>query len=184
MSTETITWVKLSEKAIRTSPYYIQIERQYKLPNGKLKTAYVGNHKPFVIGLPLTKDKEVILVKEFRPGPEKLMIDLPSGSIEDGEDPIEAMRRELKEETGWLGTPELVNVTNTGPYSNQIRHTFVIHDCVKVGPQELDHDEFIEVVTMPLEEFYRDWVASGLTTNGAAVLFCLHHLDLLKFQKE
>jgi len=185
MSTEDkVSWTKLSEKLVRTSPYYIQAEKQYRLPNGKHKTAFVGNHRPFVIGLALTKNKEVILVKEYRPGPEKLMLDLPSGSIEEGEDPIEAMRRELREETGWLGTPELVNVTHTGPYSNQMRHTFVVHDCVKVGPQELDHDEFIEVVVMPLEEFYEKWVATGVTTNGSAVLFCLHHLGLLKFQKD
>lgn len=186
MSTEDkFAWTKLSEKLVRTSPYYILAEKQYRLPNGKLKTAFVGNHRPFVIGLALTKDCEnVILAKEYRPGPEKSVIDLPSGAIEEGEDPTEAMRRELQEETGWLGVPELVNTSYAGPYSNQIRHTFVIHDCVRVGPQDLDQDEFIEVVVMPLDEFYHNLVVTGQTTNAAAALYCLHHLGLLKFQKE
>jgi ADP-ribose pyrophosphatase len=172
-----IIWKKKGEVIIRTSPYYAQAEKEYILPNGKLKMAYVGHHKPFAIGLALVKDtEEVILVREYRPGPEQVMIDLPCGAINKGEDPAVAMKRELEEETGWTGTPELVNVTFTGPYSDQKRHTFLLRDCVKLGPQRLDHDEFIQVVTMPLEEFFREWVLTGKTTNAAAVLYAINHI--------
>lgn len=176
-----ITWVKQGEKIIQTSPYYAQAEKQYILPNGKPKTAFTGRHKPFCIGLALTKDMEAILVREYRPGPEEILLDLPCGSINDGEDPMVAMGRELEEETGWSGTPELVNVTWTGPYSDQKRYTFLIRDCVKVGPQKLDHDEFIEVVTMPLPEFVHQWVLNGRTTNTAAAIYALHHMQKVSF---
>jgi ADP-ribose pyrophosphatase len=177
-----IKWEAVGEpRKQSTNPYHSQLEKHYTLPNGKKKVAYTGHHKPFAIGMALTKDMDIILVREYRPGPDKIMIDMPCGSMNEGEDPKAAMLRELEEETGYTGQIELVNETFTGPYSDQKRFTFLIRDCVKVGPQKLDHDEFIEVVTMPLSEFVHDWVLSGETTNAAAVIYCLDYLDMLEY---
>lgn len=111
--------------------------------------------------------------------PDMIMLDLPSGALVPGEDPTQGMLRELEEETGYTGKPELVNISFTSPYSDQQRHTYLITDCVRVGSQKLDHDEFIEVVTMPLREFYEEWVVKGRTTNAVASFYALDRLGIL-----
>lgn len=178
-----ITWKKVQQAIKKTNPYHSQVEKEFVLPDGRPKTAYTGHHNPFVIGMALTPDNQIILVREYRPGPEKIMMDMPTGSINIGEDPTEAMIRELREETGYAGEPPvLVNTTHVAPYSNQQRYTYLIRNCVKVGEQELDHDEFIQVVTMPLNVFVMDYVIPGLTTNAAAVMYCLDVLDMVSFK--
>lgn len=178
-----ITWTKVQQQIKKTNPYHSQVEKEFILPDGRPKTAYTGHHNPFVIGMGLTPDNQIILVREFRPGPEKIMMDMPTGSIDPGEDPADAMVRELREETGYQGDSAiLVNVTHVAPYSNQLRHTFLLRNCIKVGDQELDHDEFIQVVTMPLNVFVMDYVIPGKTTNAAAVMYCLDVLGLVSFK--
>lgn len=177
-----IAWrpIKGLDKMNSSNPYISQMVKHYVLPNGVEKRAYTSHHNPFVVGLPITSDMDVILVREYRPGPDQIMLDLPSGSLHPNEDPTEGMIRELEEETGYTGTPELVNISFTSPYSNQERYTYLIRDCTWLKPQCLDHDEFIEVVKMPLRDFYLSWVVKGLTTNAVASFYALDRLGLLK----
>lgn len=179
---ERIAWKRVDglDKTHHTNPYVSQVVKHYVLPNGQEKKAYTSHHNPFVVGLPVTSDGEVILVREYRPGPDQIMLDLPSGALVPGEDPTQGMLRELEEETGYTGTAKLVNTSFTSPYSDQQRHTYLITDCVLTGSQNLDHDEFIEVVKMPLREFYEEWVVKGRTTNAVASFYALDRLGILK----
>lgn len=186
MSDEHIKWIKTGEQIVRHvsvdgNKYggRKEIHRYYTQPNGQEKTAYVDMKNPYVVGMPIDQDGNVILCREFRPGPEEILLDLPAGSIHFNEDPIEGMKRELLEETGYKGEVEFINTTNVNPYSTQKRHTFLIRNCKKVAEQNLDHDEFIEVVTMPIKQFFNEYVITGRTTNGAAFMYCAHHLGLL-----
>ena len=176
-----LTWTRNSETVEQTDPYYKKIIRDYTLPNGKNKKAYMTDPGKFVVGLPVTENYEnVILVREFRPGPERLIIDMPCGSMHDNEDPCLAMLRELEEETGYTGTPELVNICHSSPYSTQKRYTCLIKNCVLTGKgQKLDPDEFIDVVVMPLKEFFEDYVLKGLTINSAAAFFAVERLGAI-----
>jgi len=180
-----LIWQRNSEVWEQTDPHYKRITRDYTLPNGKNKKAYLTDPGQYVVGLAVTKDyEEIILVKEFRPGPEMLVTDLPCGAMYDNEDPCEAMLRELEEETGYTGNVELVNVTHSSPYSTQKRYTFIITDCVPTGTgQKLDPDEFIDVVKMPLKEFVRDYLIKGLTINSAAALFAIQKLGVIDYCK-
>lgn len=176
-----IAWKKIEGPYAtqHTNPYISQVVKYYTLPDGSEKKAYTSHHNPFVVGLPVTSDGDVILVREYRPGPDQIMLDLPSGALNPNEEPLSGMIRELSEETGYHGKPELVNVSYVGPYSDQTRYTYLIRDCLPVGKQKLDHDEFIEVVKMPLREFYEEWVIKGRTTNAAASFYALDRLGIL-----
>jgi ADP-ribose pyrophosphatase len=176
-----LSWQRKSERWEQVDPYFKRLVREYDLPDGKPKTAYLTDPGQFVVGLAITEDYEhTILVKEFRPGPEKIFIDLPCGSMHDNEDPCEAMLREFEEETGYTGKPELVNICHSSPYSTQLRYTCLIKNCVptEVG-QKLDKDEFIEVVKMPLVEFVNDFLRAGKTINSAAAFFALEKLGVV-----
>jgi ADP-ribose pyrophosphatase len=176
-----LTWKRKSERWEQTDPYFKRLVREYDLPNGKNKTAYLTDPGQFVVGLAVTKDlQHTILVKEFRPGPEKIIIDLPCGSMYDHEDPCEAMAREFREETGYTGNVELVNICHSSPYSTQRRYTCLIRDCEPYEHgQNLDPDEFIEPVKMSLREFIDDYLVKGNTINSAAAFFALSKLGLL-----
>lgn len=176
-----ILWTKVEGvQPLSSTPYSSQIVRNYILPNGKPKKAYISNKRDFVVGLPITRKDEVILVREFRPGLERIMLDLPSGSLIEGEEPMVGMERELLEETGYRGIVEFVNRSPTAPFSTQHRNTFLIRDCEKVQEPQLDHDEFLEVVVMPLKEFYYDWVIKGKTTNAIATIYAMNELGIIQ----
>lgn len=177
-----ITWRKSKEDiTVDYNAWNRQIVKEYNLPNGRPKKAFINKSNDYVVGMVLTpEDNNIILCREYRPGPEKIMLDMPTGAINKDEDPFEAMRRELLEETGYVGDIELVNITAVGPYSIQRRHTFLVRNSRKVSKQLLDHDEFIEVVEMPLAKFLNHYVLPGYTTNSTATFFCLDYLGLMK----
>jgi ADP-ribose pyrophosphatase len=125
-----ILWREIKgSQPVSSTPYFSHVVRNYLLPNGELKKAYISHKRDFVVGLPVTRNGDVVLVREFRPGLERIMLDLPSGSLAEGEEPIVGMERELLEETGYKGTIEFVNRSPTAPFSTQHRNTFVIRDC-------------------------------------------------------
>ncbi len=80
------------------------VERvDFELPNGEVADFYVKKEKDNVCILALTRDKEVILARQFRPGPEEILFELPGGGIDAGRNARTAAIRELLEETGIPG---------------------------------------------------------------------------------
>lgn len=181
---EKVLWKKLEEiNKRRGNRFESSLRKTHILPDGRKKKSFISNHHDFVVGLALLKEtnnQSGVFTIEYRPGPEDIFLDLPAGSMEPNEDISDAMARELAEETGYAGEVIHVDTSWNAPYSNSKRHSFVVKDCVKVGPQKLDKDEFIEVIEMDLREFLSDYVFKGKTTNGASILQCLKHLGVFK----
>ena len=129
--------------------------RTYRRPDGEATGYDVTLHGPGVSVLALTDDDRVVLTRQFRPGPERVMIDIPSGFVDDGEDPAEAAARELAEETGYEGTLSAVGRTTPNGYSTEVRHIFVAHACRRVRDQTTAPDEDIEVFLASIDELRR-----------------------------
>jgi ADP-ribose pyrophosphatase len=133
---------------------------------------------PCVSVLALTRERSVILARQFRPGPDKVLLELPGGGIEACELPDAAAARELLEETGYVGDLRLVGQHFVCAYSTRVTYDFVAIDCESIQAQRLDDGEFIQVVHMPLDVF-RAHVRSGELTDMATALRGLLYLDLL-----
>ena len=144
--------------------------RTYLRPDGEETTYDVILHGPGVSVLALTEDDEVVLTRQFRPGPERVLFDLPSGFIDAGEDPATAAARELAEETGYQGRLTEVGRTTPDAYSTQVRHIFVGRDCRRVQTQDTEADEDIEVVLVPVDELRRLLREDQLTVVDGAYL--------------
>ncbi len=129
--------------------------RRYRRPDGEEASYDVTLHGPVVSVLALTDDDEAVLTRQFRPGPERVLLDLPSGFVDDGEDPGTAAARELAEETGYQGSLRQIGRTTPNAYSTEVRHIFVARHCRRRQAQETEPDEDIEVVLMPVEELRR-----------------------------
>ncbi|CZR62891.1 probable MutT/nudix family protein [Phialocephala subalpina] len=104
---------------------------------------------------------EIILQKQFRPPINAVTIEVPAGLVDAGETPEEAAIRELKEETGYIGkvsetTPVMFN--DPGFCNTNLRMIHVTIDLSLPENQnpkpQLEENEFIEVFTIPLKDFY------------------------------
>jgi ADP-ribose pyrophosphatase len=130
----------------------------------------------------LTKQQEVVMVRQYRHGAQKVILELPGGAMEDeDENPMQAARRELLEETGYTSdnfiqigcvSPNPANQTN-------LIYSFLALDARKVSEQNLDDAEDIEVVLKPLDEVIRMAKSGELfqSMQVSAVFFALAYWD-------
>jgi len=171
-------WEELSRETI-FEKYRRGIEKVvFRLPDGSEGDFYLKKEDSPVCVLALTEAKEVILAKQFRPGPKKVLLELPGGGIEKGETSEEAIARELLEETGYAGNIQQVTRAYECGYSPMHRYCFVATNCKKITEPALDDGEFIEVVLFPLDEF-RDLLRSGDLTDVEVGYLGLDYLGLL-----
>jgi len=125
-----------------------------ELPNGKFLDATIFELSSWANILALTKDHEVVLIKQYRHGVQKVLWEIPGGVVEDGEDPLEGVKRELLEETGYSAA-EFIQVGALYPnpaFQTNTMYCFLALDAEKVTGQSLDDGEDIEVHLIPLKE--------------------------------
>jgi len=125
-------------------------------PDGKsVSPYYVLEYPPWVSVIALTPDENVVVIKQYRHGIRQFILEIPGGAVEEAENSIvAAVRRELKEETGFRAE----RFTEIGTISaNPVNHTNDIH-CFLAFNARLSSEptpepsEQIEVLQMPLDE--------------------------------
>ena len=130
------------------------IEELVGTPDGdEFVYIYVKSAHDVVATLAITHDRQAVLVREYRHPIRKIIYNLPSGSIPDGETPSQAARRELAEEAGYIAhtlTPLGSMVPFPGAIVGTI-HLFLARD-LHPTPQRLDTHEYIEVTPLPVDE--------------------------------
>lgn len=144
-------WKKISEETVYQG-YRNIIRKTFRLPNEQEWAFDIISVPSFVTVAALTEDGEVILVEQYRPGPERKIVSFPEGRIDLGEIAEEAAKRELLEETGYH-TQE-VHLLKSIPtaYSNQLKHCYLALGCSLVKAQSLDETEFIRVFKVSIAE--------------------------------
>jgi ADP-ribose diphosphatase len=173
----TLPWEKLHEEAIRHG-YRALIKRTFRLPDTTIADFEIKREAPVACVVALTVGGSVILARQFRPGPEAVLLELPGGAVEDGETPLAAIQRELLEETGYSGDFQYLGHSFHCDYSTRISHTFVATACHKVAEPTPDAHEAIEVVELPLDAF-KEHVRGGQMTDTGAAYHALDFLGLL-----
>ena len=128
--------------------------------------------------LPIDENNKVILVRQFRPGPQKIIAELPGGGVEKNEDPITAIKREFLEESGYTGDFELVTESMVDAYSGAVRYHFVAKNCKKIAEPKNSDCETTEVVTMSVDDFKKH-LKSGQISDIATGYFGLEYLGLI-----
>jgi len=178
MPNEIKKWEEISrEEAFKK--YSRKIEKvMFRLPDGTESDFYLKKEGPFFCILAITKDKKIILAKQFRPGPNEILLELPGGGINEGETPEQAIERELLEETGYRGKAKLVAEAFDCAYSTARRYCFVAADCEKISEPQNTSTEMTEVVLLPLDEF-RELLRSGKMTDVEVGYLGLDYLGLL-----
>jgi ADP-ribose pyrophosphatase len=91
---------KVSSKQIFDGKIVKLFVDEVELPNGQIATREIVRHPGAVCVVPLTDEGEVVMVRQFRYPFEEVLLEIPAGKLEIGEDPLEAVKRELEEESG------------------------------------------------------------------------------------
>ena len=153
--------------------------KQFKLPNGVTETFILDDDKDSVQIFPITEDRKVITVVQFRPGTEKEEIELPGGGLEPKEDHARAALRELLEETSFTGRLTFIGAQNYSPYSSGRRYMYMATGCHQAAKSlDLDPNEFLKVKLWTLEEF-RDLMQKGHVRGHDLAYMALDKLGLL-----
>lgn len=123
------------------------------LPNGNIAKREIVEHNGGVMVAPLDNEDNLYFVKQFRYPYMEIVTELPAGKLEKGEDPFEAGKRELKEETGAVANKyvSLGQLYPTPGYCGEIIHMYLATE-LSFGEQNPDDDEFLEVYKIPLEK--------------------------------
>lgn len=151
--------MKLFEKTLSSEKIYdgkiihVHVD-QVELENGKTAMREVVEHPGGVSVAALTADNELIFVRQFRYPYHKVLLELPAGKLEPGEDPFEAMKREQMEETGTTGEHyvSLGEVYPTGGYCAEIIRLWACRVVEDKHQLHLDDDEFLAPERIPLDK--------------------------------
>src|SRR5919198_6414856 len=158
-----MAWEKLGERPIYDG-YRTILGRRYRLPSGEEFEFEIKAERPTAVVLALADDDRVLLVREFRPGVEATLLELPGGVVDAGEEPLEAARRELLEETGYEAELVHVGTMVDCAYSTRLRHVFAGRGARRVAEPLPEAGVVPEVELVSLAAF-REHLRGGRLTD-------------------
>jgi ADP-ribose pyrophosphatase len=176
----------VDSKIISETPQFRLFKQTLKTAAGEIQPHYyLIEAEAGVVVVPVTKTNTLLLVKQYRHGIGEVLLELPSGSIDEGETPQEAAERELLEETGSIAATieSLGHLTPTPATSTQRAEMFLARGVVWKKPQELDSTEEIEVVELTLPEVIEKIVKGEIWASDTLAAILLYVLKQQKGKK-
>lgn len=154
--------------------------KQRKNPEtGKINDYAVLDSPNWVNIIPVTRDKKIVLVEQYRHGTDSITLEIPGGLRNPGEDPADGAARECMEETGYSSTenPVQIGVSRPNPaYQNNFCHSFVWFNCEQNLKPEPDANEIIKIHAIPVKEVFE--MAKNGTIDHSVILTALFYYAL------
>lgn len=148
-------------------------EDEVLLPNKETSTRIYITHPGAAAVLPITKNQEVLLIKQFRYPIRMVTIEIPAGKKDETtETGLECVTRELEEETGYQAKhfEKFMDMHSCLGYSDELIELFIAHDVYPVeNPLPGDDDEFIEVGVYSVSEV-KELLCTNQITDGKTII--------------
>jgi ADP-ribose pyrophosphatase len=148
-------------------------EVRVELPSGKVAYRDVVRHPGAVAIIAVSESNQVLLVRQYRTALERVVLEIPAGKLEAGEDCEACARRELAEETGYAAhrMRYLAPIAIAAGYSDEIIHLFLATD-LEQGQANPDEDEFVTCEWWPLKDLIAE-VLDGKIEDSKTVIAAL-----------
>ena len=153
---------------------------EVELPDGSKSQREIVNHPGGVAVVAIDEDNNLLFVKQFRYPYKEVVLELPAGKLEKGEDPLKAGIRELEEECGVVAD-EVISMGTVYPtvaYCSEVIHLFAAKG-LKSTRQHLDEGEFLDVEKIPLADAVK-MVMNGEISDSKTVALVLKIDNLVK----
>ncbi len=151
-----------------------------KLASGRQTTREIVEHEECVAVVAVDDKDNILLVKQFRQPVEKELLEIVAGGIDHGEGPEDAVRREMREETGFLPrkVQRLGGFYSAPGYSNEYLYLYLATELVS-SPLRAEDTESISLVRVPLNQV-SGLIASGAIADAKSIAGLLAYLDYRK----
>jgi len=146
----------LSSRLLHKGRNFDFLVDEVELPNGHVTQRDIVRHPGAVAIVPILGDGRIALIRQFRYATGKTLLEIPAGTLERGEPPLECAARELREETGYEAEEiePLLSCFMVPGYSDEVIHFFVARGLSVVG-DDPEIDEEITLELHSLEEVRR-----------------------------
>lgn len=154
----------MNDQTILASEKFTVVRREYNVPGVGTVRRDMVIHPGAVLILPVLDDGRIVMIRNYRFALRQELLELPAGTLEPPEPPIDCAARELEEETGYIAselTPLATYVTCPG-FCTELMHAFVATGLTK-AEQKLEPTEQIRLEILSFEE------ALELTANGGII---------------
>ncbi|MEJ7705877.1 MAG: NUDIX hydrolase [Nocardioidaceae bacterium] len=145
-------WQRVGDDIMLHDGWIKVSRRTYLLPDERIAEWDMFGGGQTVGVLALTPACQLVMVRQFRPGPDRVVLNVPGGFVDEGETPLEAAARELTEETGFVSTEMEHVVTAMSASSTGQRHVVIARNCVPSGEMRLDEYEDCEPVVLEVAD--------------------------------
>jgi len=140
------------------------------LPDGRESTREIIEHAGAVAIVALDKEGQIIMVRQYRKPVEQVLLEIPAGTMEEGEDPLLCAQRELREETGYTAGSwqKILSYYSAPGFTDELLHLYLATD-LSDGETQPDEDEFVETAILPLEQAYQ-LIFDGQIIDGKSII--------------
>ncbi len=155
MQKDHLRWELVSETKLVDDEWIDFRRSEWRFPNGvELGPFYTYHRIDYVVIVCVDEDGNYVCVRQFRQGIGKVTCEFPAGGMEEGEEPLDAAKRELREETGYVSDrwTYLAGIPSNATMADNYAHLFLAQDCRREAPLHLDDTEFVETEIKSGEE--------------------------------
>ncbi|HET7118865.1 MAG TPA: NUDIX hydrolase [Hanamia sp.] len=179
-----LKWKILSSEYLSRHQYFTARKDKCVAPDGKIIDEYFVVELPATVcGVAITKEGEVLMVRQYRHPIKEILLEIPGGFIDENETPEQAMKRELKEETGY----EFSSVINVGRIAanpgvlDNYTYLFLAQGGVKTSEQKLDKNEDLQIEKISLQELKKLFIENKIVqaTHNCCVFYALKELKII-----